>query len=444
MQIDSRPLRRLLATLLLSSLGCQNSPTNASGTDGDTDGPDTSSTSVDTDTPTTGDTDETDDPHDDSSGGDPGTADFDVRESVEQLHITKAVPGTSLTLYDASGSEVQAGTTDDLGSLIFRQVAPGDGYVIRETDDPDVYTRDLTVMSVENSLPDPSFYSDQVLEPGFSYIETRDGTRLSIFVSLPGPPEDGPYPTLVNYSGYSPSRPGAPLDLGDIPVEGLCGDYPVLCDAPDHPSGLIGGILGYATVGVNMRGTGCSGGAYDLFERLQSLDGYDIIETVSAQPWVKGNKVAMAGISYPGISQAFVAAERPPSIAAITPLSIIADAQSILVPGGILNDGFAIEWADRVLSRAAPYGQGWEEDVVASGDPYCEDNQLLHGQAVDIIAKAYENPFYEPAVADPLNLNLKAPNINVPVFLTGQWQDEQTGPGSRRCSTSSPGPQRSA
>ena len=82
MQIDSRPLRRLLATLLLSSLGCQNSPTNASGTDGDTDGPDTSSTSVDTDTPTTGDTDETDDPHDDSSGGDPGTADFDVRESV--------------------------------------------------------------------------------------------------------------------------------------------------------------------------------------------------------------------------------------------------------------------------------------------------------------------------------------------------------------------------
>ena len=82
-----------------------------------------------------------------------------------------------------------------------------------------------------------------------------------------------------------------------------------------------------------------------------------------------------------------------------------------------------------MLSRAAPYGQGWEEEVVAGGDPYCEDNQLLHGQAVDLIAKAYENPFYDPEVADPLNLNLKAPNIDVPVFLTGQWQDEQTGPG---------------
>lgn len=107
-----------------------------------------------------------------------------------------------------------------------------------------------------------------------------------------------------------------------------------------------------ATVGVNMRGMGCSGGAYDFFETLQNLDGYDVIEAVAAQPWVQGNRVAMAGLSYPGISQAFVAAEQPPSLAAITPLSIIADAQSILVPGGILNDGFALEWADRVLSRA--------------------------------------------------------------------------------------------
>ncbi|MCR9165588.1 MAG: CocE/NonD family hydrolase [Nannocystaceae bacterium] len=424
MRIEVLPL--LVAALAVT--GCQDSGSSASMSPGDTDdasSSDTSASSADASTTSAEDTTA----GDDSTGGDDGTAEFDVRESVEQLHITKAAPGLSLTVFDSDGAEVQTGTTDDLGSLIFRLIEPGEGYVVRETDDPDVYTRELTVMSVEGSLPAPSFYSDQVLEPGYGYIETRDGTRLSIFVSLPGPPEDGPYPTLVNYSGYSPSRPGAPLDLGDIPVEGLCGDYPVLCDAPDHPSGLIGGILGYATVGVNMRGTGCSGGAYDFFETLQNLDGYDAIEAIAAQPWVQGNKVAMAGLSYPGISQAFVASERPPSLAAITPLSVIADAQSILVPGGILNDGFAIEWADRVLSRAAPYGQGWEQDVVDGGDPYCADNQLLHGQAVDIIAKAYENPFYEPEVADPLNLNLRSPNIEVPVFLTGQWQDEQTGPG---------------
>jgi predicted acyl esterase len=426
MTIDSYSSRALAVTLLAGVLGCQDSNGGAADTDGETD-PTGSSATPETDASSTGEDDDTGE--EDSSSGGEGTATFDVRESVEQLHVTHADPGVRLTVFDGSGAEVQTAATDDWGSLIFRQLEPGDGYVIRETDDDDVYTPPLTVMSVEGSLPDRSFYADQVLEPGYGYIETRDGTRLSIFVSLPGPPEDGPYPTLINYSGYSPSRPGKPLDLGDIPVEGLCPDYPVLCDAPDHPSGLIGGILGYATVGVNMRGTGCSGGAYDFFETLQNLDGYDVIETVAAQPWVKGNKVAMAGLSYPGISQAFVAAERPPSLAAITPLSVIADAQSILVPGGILNDGFAIEWADRVLSRAAPYGQGWEEEVIAGGDPYCEENQLLHGQAVDIIAKAYENPFYDPEVADPLNLNLKAPNIEVPVFLTGQWQDEQTGPG---------------
>ena len=36
-----------------------------------------------------------------------------------------------------------------------------------------------------------------------------------------------------------------------------------------------------------MRGTGCSGGAFDFFEPLAVLDGYDVIETVARQPWVR-------------------------------------------------------------------------------------------------------------------------------------------------------------
>ena len=60
-----------------------------------------------------------------------------------------------------------------------------------------------------------------------------------------------------------------------------------------------------------MRGTGCSGGAFDFFEPLQSLDGYDIIETIARQPWVKHGKVGMMGISYGGISQLFTAQTQP-------------------------------------------------------------------------------------------------------------------------------------
>ena len=30
-------------------------------------------------------------------------------------------------------------------------------------------------------------YDEQVIEPGFGYIKTRDGTTLSVYVTLPGP-----------------------------------------------------------------------------------------------------------------------------------------------------------------------------------------------------------------------------------------------------------------
>ncbi len=359
------------------------------------------------------------------------TASFSVRESIEQLHITYAVPGITLGLYTAGGDYVDEGKVDDLGSLIFRLVSPDNHYYIETMDaeEPEK-SGPHRPLPFDGSVPPQYFYDAQVLEPGFNYIETRDGTLLSAYVVLPGPPEQGPYPTLVNYSGYDPSQPGMPLDLGEgIDMEVLCIFLPLLCDVPNHPSGLIGALIGYATVGVNMRGTGCSGGAYDFFEPAQLTDGYDVIETVAAQSWVAHGKVGMAGLSYPGISQLFVAATHPPSLAAITPLSVIADAlRSVLAPGGIFNDGFGLAWAQNVLDGADPYGKGWEQGLVDGGDTVCEENQLLHSQKVDLIAKAFENEYYDPVIADPLAPATFVDTIDIPVFLSGAWQDEQTGP----------------
>ncbi|MGH0036584.1 MAG: CocE/NonD family hydrolase [Myxococcota bacterium] len=353
--------------------------------------------------------------------------DIAVRESVEQLHVTHADPETELELRNAAGEVVDTGTTDSLGSLVFRLIEPGDGYRIVSVASS-ARTGPLSVWSEEESLPAPDFYTSQTLEPGYGYITTRDGTKLSVFVSLPGPIEEGPYPTLVNYSGYTPSRPDTSLDLPGVDLEGLCSVFATLCNPPDHPAGLIGGVMGYASVGINMRGTGCSGGAYDFFETMQVLDGYDVIEVIASQDWVLHNKVGMAGISFPGISQLFVAQSRPPGLAAITPLSVIAStANSTLAPGGILNNGFAIEWATRVLDRAAPYGQGWEQTRVDEGDTVCEENQLLHDQRVDILAKARNNPYYTPEIQDPIDPKSFVDQIEVPVFTAGAWQDEQTG-----------------
>src|SRR5258706_14420057 len=100
--------------------------------------------------------------------------------------------------------------------------------------------------------------------------------------------------------------------------------------------------MGFTFVDVNMRGTGCSGGAFDFFEPLQGLDGYDVIETVARQPWVLHNKVGMMGISYGGISQLFVGATNPPSLAGIAPLSVIDNTATTVYPRGVLNTGVAV------------------------------------------------------------------------------------------------------
>jgi predicted acyl esterase len=180
-----------------------------------------------------------------------------------------------------------------------------------------------------------------------------------------------------------------------------------------------------------MRGTGCSGGAFDFFEPLQSLDGYDVIETIARQPWVLHNKVGMMGISYGGISQLFTAKENPPSLAAISPLSVIDATQTTLYPGGVLNTGFAVEWAKERIHDAKPAsqdgGQAWAYKRIQDGDQTCKSNQALHGQAVNLLAKVRANNHYVPKVADPLAPVTFVKKINVPTYMACQWTDEQTG-----------------
>ena len=170
---------------------------------------------------------------------------------------------------------------------------------------------------------------------------------------------------------------------------------------------------------------------FDYFEPLQSLDGYDVIETVAHQPWVLHHKVGMMGISYGGISQLFVAATDPPDLAAIAPLSDIDNTATTLYPGGILNAGFAQSWAeDRVHdSKAASptTGQPWAWKQIQAGDKTCLANQALRAETPDLMAMLRANLHYVPSVADPLNPSTFVDKITVPVFLACQWEDEQTG-----------------
>src|SRR5207244_11564251 len=115
---------------------------------------------------------------------------------------------------------------------------------------------------------------------------------------------------------------------------------------------------------------------------LQSPAGYDGVETVARQPWVLNHRVGMMGISYGGISQLFVAATNPPSLAAIAPLSVIDNTATTLYPGGILNTGFAFSWAeDRVhdaLPASSTGGQAWALRRIQQGAQLCSANKALH------------------------------------------------------------------
>jgi len=182
---------------------------------------------------------------------------------------------------------------------------------------------------------------------------------------------------------------------------------------------------------VNMRGTGCSGGAYDFFEPLQNLDGYDVVETIANQPWVLGHKVGMMGISYGAISQLFTAQLNPPDLEAISPLSTIDATATTLYPGGILNTGFAVAWAQDRQNEGQPAGpnsgQSWAWKQIQGGDKTCAANQALHGEAADLMSKIKANANYNPAVADPLDPVTFVNKITVPTFMACQWEDEQTG-----------------
>lgn len=348
---------------------------------------------------------------------------MNIEPGVEALTITDASPGAKLQLISAGGEPVVTVVADERGNAHVSYVpadhctvesfedligmvadgltlAPGDYTLIDESTGEKHETR---VLSVDDH-PDASLY-EQELGEGFGYLAVRDGVKLSIMVRFPnenlyGPP---PWPTVVEYSGYGPSNPDAA-----------------------QPGTLIANMLGFACVGVNMRGTGCSGGVFDIFSPAQSADGYDVIETVARQPWALHNHAGMVGLSYPGNSQLFVAATRPPSLAAITPLSVLDDLWRQQWPGGIYNSGFTRAWLAQRDAETQMGGMAWDLARIEAGDTTCEANQEIRSLNMEFAEFGRAMKDFQPAMSMRRAANIVG-NIDVPVFLTGSWQDEQTG-----------------
>ena len=360
-----------------------------------------------------------------AAGVSASTPNFSAVGSANQVYVTGLAPSAQMSLITPGGQTLHTQSADSLGGLLFRNVPPGKGYRVRLASDR-TESGTLTVHTDRAAPWDPGIYDQSIPDSGYTYLTTRDGTKLAIDVHPPtspagepglppgthvpnGPDYLPPYPTLIEYSGYGYADPAG----------------------PDNGIAVLANLMGFAVVDVNMRGTGCSSGAYDFFEPLQNLDGYDVVETIAHQPWVLGNKVGMMGISYGAISQLFTAQLDPPDLEAISPLSTLDATATTLYPGGILNTGFAVAWAKERQQDAEPAGpnsgQPWAFQQIQSGDTTCQTNQVLHGEAADLSAKIAANSYYNADVADSLDPVTFVDKIKVPTFMACQWEDEQTG-----------------
>ena len=347
-----------------------------------------------------------------------------ARGSAEQAYATGVANHAVVSLLNAQGHPVQISRADGLGGILFRNVKPASGYRIvsghHRSGPIRVYTSRAAPLSAKTY--------GQAIRGGYQYLTTRDGTKLAIDVHLPqltaatallgggSLPKNAsvvtvtkPYPTVIEYSGYGYANPAGP-------VNGIA---------------QLANLLGFAVVDVSMRGTGCSGGAYDYFEANQGLDGYDVVQTIAAQPWVLDHKVGMLGISYGGISQLFTAEDNPPALEAIAPLSPIDSTITTLYPGGDLNTGFGYSWAMERVADAQPFSttadQSYALARIRGGDQTCRANQTLHGEANSLVRKIQANQYYKPQVADPIDPITFVHKIRAPTFLVCQFTDEQVG-----------------
>ena len=356
--------------------------------------------------------------------------------SIDEAYVIGAPAGSKLVLKNSSGATVGAGTADNLGSLVLRNITPASGYQFVDTTNA-TSSKPFTVLS-PSSVPPNSLYN-QPLHVGLNYVTMRDGIQIAMTVRLPAGKtslSQGPFPTVMEYSGYATAGPHSLVDVL-LNAPGSNSKDPLLPSTSTIVGSAIAPLLGFASVSVQIRGTGCSGGAFDLFGYPSDYDGYDAIQTIGGQPWVANHKVAMVGISYSGISQFEVAGTNPPDLAAITPLSPTDDLFSTGYPGGIYNNGFAKSWiADRINdakpATAAGGGQPWTAAEIqaeaAQGVTTCLNNQALHGQSEQLSKLVGPGLARTPSLFDPRSPAKWASKITVPVFLVGALQDEQTGP----------------
>jgi uncharacterized protein len=243
------------------------------------------------------------------------------------------------------------------------------------------------------------------------YLTAPDGASLSYTVVLPS--AQGRFPVVLDYDGYSAG-------------------YEPMGDNGDGPFMSALAAKGFAVMGVNVPGTGCSTGSiYPPFGKAWAKDGAAAVSWAASQPWSTG-KVGMLGASFPGFMALYVAAERPRGLAAIAPSGWTGNFYDAVYPGGIYDDVFPNLFdADQLQGSL-----GDEETAAQNKDAQCELN-FGKDQAARVPGEGGGPPLDYVAVQAPQHpytdnlwngliweLEDAIPNIRVPVLTLNSYQDQ--------------------
>jgi putative CocE/NonD family hydrolase len=261
---------------------------------------------------------------------------------------------------------------------------------------------------------------DPILKEGSSFEATSWGYK-SKALTLPA---SGAWPTLLTMEGYDGATRPSPnvylrMDDGELMA--------LLVKFGQGPRG------DYAMVQASTRGTECSGGSFNLYDRRHAWDAHHIIEWVAAQPW-SNERVGMFGSSFPGQTAYWAAATQPPHLAAVSANLLHSDIyRDIFMPGGVQNYLFPTLWTYAAGPHRLP--QKAFENQTLMNDEICAQAQATRYSAGDL-PQAQNEPAWAAlrSVDDDWYTShaaiTYAPAIKIPYYQQNNWQDEQVGPRS--------------
>ncbi|HEY3240846.1 MAG TPA: CocE/NonD family hydrolase, partial [Acidimicrobiia bacterium] len=235
------------------------------------------------------------------------------------------------------------------------------------------------------------------------FIPLSSGTEAQYWLEMPA--HGGPLPTLFTYDPY---YTGTSFKASFVGVW----DFFV-----PH---------GYAVIGVNIPGTGCSTGKFSPpGASVWGREGAEIVEWIATQEWSDGH-VGMAGASFPGLSQLGVAGFNPPHLDAIAPWDAVADwYRDMFYPGGIRNVVWPKFFGLGVQPGFAAFGTA---QTLASGETHCaalSPTEQAERTTGNFAFESERHPWFDGYWQQaPIT---RAASIDVPVFGCQSWHDSAVG-----------------